>query len=269
MTALTLGERIREARLRKRWTLRQLATAANLSVSVVHSVENGRVASLSSYVRLARVLGLELGLSEAVRTPTRPNRLRELDPVHATMGELEAQRLSSFSFPVGIDEPYQHFQFAGRGDALAWDLSTRSLIHFENRTRFPNTQETAGSWNSKRAYLPAALAERLEVRGGWASVTHVMAALWTGEVVYVVRRRAATFRALCPDDTRAFEAWWRGKPPVTGVTSTFVLFDPCAGGRQAPFASLGSLARAGFDARHAGYAEVATRLRSRSPNKLR
>src|SRR3972149_745963 len=34
--------------------------------------------------------------------------------------------------------PYQHYQCAGRAGLLAWERERRSLLHVENRTRFPN-----------------------------------------------------------------------------------------------------------------------------------
>jgi hypothetical protein len=129
-------------------------------------------------------------------------------------------------FPVAVDEPYQHYQFAGRGDVLAWSIERRALLHIENRTRFPNLQEAMGSYGAKRAYLAAALADRLKLRRGFDSVTHVMVGLWSTEVQHVIRLRTATFRSACPDNPEAFAAWWRGDPPASGLTSTFILLDP-------------------------------------------
>ncbi|HEX5828719.1 MAG TPA: hypothetical protein VFY23_14425 [Candidatus Limnocylindrales bacterium] len=61
------------------------------------------------------------------------------DLVHAAMGELEARALQRPGRTIAIGEPYQHYQFAGRADLLAWDAE--DLLHIENRTRFPNLQE--------------------------------------------------------------------------------------------------------------------------------
>jgi hypothetical protein len=41
-------------------------------------------------------------------------------------------------------------------------------VIIENRTRFPDFGETAGAFNAKRAYLGAALAERVGI-SRWAS----------------------------------------------------------------------------------------------------
>ena len=54
------------------------------------------------------------------------------------MGEYEASHLRALGFKVGIDEPYQHYQFAGRADLVAWDVDARAFLHIENGTRFPD-----------------------------------------------------------------------------------------------------------------------------------
>jgi len=169
------------------------------------------------------------------------------------MGEVEARHLAALGFHVAIDEPYQHYQFAGRADLLAWD-DTRHLLHIENRTRFPDIQAVAGSFNAKRSYLPAVLGERIGIRR-WHSVTHVMAAVWSGEVLHAIRIRHATFSSLCPDGPYALLEWWSGKPPATGSSSTLVVLDPAAAGRQRPFVGLADALRA--RPRYRDYAAVA------------
>src|SRR6185369_4069075 len=100
------------------------------------------------------------------------------------------------------------------------------------RTRFPDLQAFAGSYNAKRAYLAADVAKRLGVERGFRSVTHVVAALWSSEVIHVVRLRAASFSAVCPHPREAFAAWWDGGPVPNGESSTFILFDPTTGQRR-------------------------------------
>jgi transcriptional regulator with XRE-family HTH domain len=257
-TALAIGIRIRDERVRRGWSLRRLATAAGLSVGAVHGAETGRPCGLETYLRIADALGLHLELLLADPRRRVATSLRSADAVHAAMGDLQAGRLNGHGFPVGIDEPYQHYQFAGRADVVAWDVDARALLHLENRTRFPDLQEAAGAWNAKRSYLADALAGRLGLSRGWASVTHVMVALWTAEVLHTLRLRTATFRALCPDSADVFAAWWAGSPPARGTTASVVLFDPCAAGRQRLFVGLDDALRVG--PRHRGYAAVAERL---------
>lgn len=255
-----LGETIRSARTRRRWTLRALADRAGVSASAVHDAERGQ-ASLEMYARLGHALGLRLE-AELVDHRRRADPRGEVDLVHSAMAELEASHLRAFGFLIAIDEPYQHFQFAGRADLLAWTVEHRALLHVENRTRFPDLQKAAGSYNAKRSYLPGVFAQRIGLRGGFVSVTHVVAALWSAEVIHTIRLRAATFRSLCPDPPTALEAWWSGQPPARGATSTFVLLDPTASGRQLVWLDLeGAISRA--HPRFRDYADAASRLRGR------
>ncbi len=60
--------------------------------------------------------------------------------MHAAMGEAGAAHLRTLGFAVRLDEPFQHYQFAGRGDVVAWSVERAALLHLENRTAFPNLQ---------------------------------------------------------------------------------------------------------------------------------
>ena len=173
------------------------------------------------------------------------------------MGEFEVAHLRRFGFGLAVDEPYQHYHYAGRADVVAWDARDRALLHIENRTRFPDFQEMAGSFNSKRAYLGAAMAERVGILG-WASETHVIAALWSSEVLHALRMRTASVHALCPSDVRAFEGWWEGVPPPTGRWSVAVALDPLASGRQRTFVGLEDALT--VRSRYRGYADAASAM---------
>jgi transcriptional regulator with XRE-family HTH domain len=158
--AVEAGQRVRDERTRRGWTLRDLAARAGTALAVAHRVEAGEVASLDSYARLATALGIRPGLmlpDPRTRAGTHDPRRDATDLVHAVMGEIEARALAGHGRTIAIDEPYQHYQFAGRADVLAWDQ--QNLLHIENRTRFPNLQETAGAWNAKRRYLAAPIAD--------------------------------------------------------------------------------------------------------------
>jgi transcriptional regulator with XRE-family HTH domain len=214
--ASTAGTVIREARRARRWTLRDLAGRAGVALGTVHAVKAGRPMSLETYARIATALGLRPSL--VLENPRRIERPTS-DLVHGAMGELEAGHLKQLGFEVAMDEPYQHYQFAGRADVLAWSLEEGALLHIENKTRLQDLQELAGSYNAKRRYLPAVMAERLGLgpsRAGWRTVTHVLAVLWSSEALHVLRLRPATFEALCPDADDPFEAWWTGTPPRDG-----------------------------------------------------
>lgn len=220
------GARLRDERLRRRLTLDDVANRAGVGRSTVHRLEAGEPATLETYARVAAALGLRPDLSFVDPTRRDAATVRDADLVHAAMAEVEAHQFRSLGRGVAIDEPYQHFQFAGRADLVAWDLDRRAMLHLENRTRFPNVQEAAGSYNAKRAYFPAALADRLGLRGGWRTITHAIVALWSAEAIHTIRLRRSTFAAICPDPIDAFEAWWTGSIPAPGTTSTLVILDP-------------------------------------------
>jgi len=254
------GDLVRAERSRRKLTLRELAGHAGVSAAVIAHIESGHPASLETYARLSTALGLrlELGLVDP-RRRTGPS--READLVHAAMGDAEARHLRAHGFDVGLDVPYQHYQFAGRADLLAWDRERRTLLHVENRTRFPNLQEAFGSYNAKRAYLAADVAERIGLGGGWRSETHVIAAFWSSEVLHSLRLRTASFEAVCPDPVDAFAAWWSGEPPALGQASCLVVFDPDPGpgGRRRRFIGLAEAMRA--EPRYRDYAAAARALR--------
>jgi transcriptional regulator with XRE-family HTH domain len=232
----TLGRRMREERIDRRWTTQQLADRAGVSRWLVYLAERGEPISMEAALRLIGALGLRLEVE--LTDPRRRERpIRQADIVHSAMGEFEARHLRPHGFGVGVDEPYQHYQFAGRADLVAWSLEQRSLLHIENRTQLPDLQDMAGRFNAKRAYLGQVLAERLGIRR-WQSETHVIAALWSSEVLHVLRMRSETIRAVCPDSGIAFAGWWEGAPPAAGRHSELVVIDPLATSRQRPFVGL-------------------------------
>lgn len=254
---LAFGLQVREARRARHWSIKELATRSDLSPAFVYAIEGGRSGSAEAAARIAASLGRRAEL-ELVDPRKREGRASlSADSVHSAMGELEAAHLARLGFRVGIDEPYQHYQFAGRADLVAWDVDARALLHIENRTRFPDFQEMAGAFNAKREYLADSLATRAGVTR-WQSQAHVIAALWSSEVLHVLRLRTASFRALCPDPAQAFEAWWKGSPPRVGASSTLIVLDPAAAGRQRTWITLDDAM--GARARHRGYSDAAATL---------
>jgi transcriptional regulator with XRE-family HTH domain len=264
-TVIAFGARIREDRTRRHWTMRFLAERAGISSGAVALVEAGRPASVATYARLATALNLRLDLE--LTDPRRRNASssRDIDLVHAAMGEVEAKHLRSIGFEIDLDSPYQHYQFAGRADVVAIDRVRSALLHIENRTRFPDLQDAFGSYNAKRAYLGPELAERHGMRGAWSSETHVMVGLWSAEVLHTLRIRTASFHSVCPDPPDAFAAWWAGQPPEHGRASTFVILDPdpqlATSGRSRRRRFVGIADAMGTDPRYRGYAEAANALR--------
>lgn len=241
--------------------VRALSDRAGVATGTIHNVESGEPATVETYARIARALGREL-LASLV-APGRHDAPRpDADLVHATMGEAEAAVLQGHAFPVSVDEPWQHYHFAGRADILAWDLERGAMLHIENRTRFPDVQDAVGRFRTKRRYLATALASSLGFVRPPRTETHVMVALWSNEVQRVIRRDPATFRAACPDPPDDFLAWWRGEPPVGSRATSLVLFDPFATGRRQRFLSLADSID-GARSRVHDYAEAAERIRAR------
>jgi transcriptional regulator with XRE-family HTH domain len=258
--AAHLGARIREARDSRRWTLRQLAMAAGLSPSFVHDVEAGSPGSLETYGRLARALGRRLEVD--VVDPRRRGVMSGEDPVHAAMGEVLAAQLSKHHFPLSLDEPYQHFQFAGRADLVAWDVARAALLHVENRTRLPNFQEAAGAYNAKRRWLASSISERLGLPG-FRSVSHAFVGVWSAEMLHTARIRRSSLAAICPDPLEPLDRWLAGDPPADGVTSSFALLDPIVTGRshRRSMIDLEAAIRSSTKPRYRGYAHVVEELR--------
>lgn len=226
--AAAAGQSVRTERLRRRWSLRDLAVRAGVSSAHLQDLEAGAPVSLETYARVTIALELRPELLTTDARQRQRARSQDRDFVHAAMGELEAGRLRSHGFGVAMDEPYQHYQFAGRADVVAWDLEHRALLHLENRTAFPNVQEALGSYSAKRSYLGAVLAERLAIDGArWRSVSHVIVALWSTEVLHTLRLRIESFRSACPDSPEHLLGWWAGLVPKRpGATSSLILLDP-------------------------------------------
>jgi transcriptional regulator with XRE-family HTH domain len=257
--SVALGRQLVDERVRRDWTIRELGRRARLAEATIRRLEAGGAGSLDAYARLATALGLDPSFS--LTAPSSRPAARPTDPVHAAMGETEAAWLRAGGREVLLDEPYQHYQFAGRADVLAIDREKRVLLHIENRTRFPDLQAFAGAFNAKRAYLAPDVARRLGIPGGFRSVTHVVAALWSSEVLHAVRLRTASFAAICPHPADAFATWWDGGNASGGESSTLVLFDPLPGERRSRRRWVGLDAVARVEPRYRGYADALEHLR--------
>ena len=176
------------------------------------------------------------------------------------MGEAMAGVFRGLGFQVSLDEPYQHYQFAGRGDVVVVAVEQAAFMHIEDRTRFPDLQDAFGSFNAKRCYLGSEIAARHGIRR-WQSETHVIAALWSGECLRSIRAHRGSFAAVCPDPPDAFEQWWAGEPPAQGRHSALVVFDPQPGQRRDRRRWLGLAEVEGARPRYRDYADAAEAFR--------
>lgn len=240
--------------------MRTLAARAAVSSSTIHKIENGARASIGMYVRVAKALDREFACQLVDPTGRRDAVRDDADIVHAAMGELEVATLRSHGFRTGLDEPWQHYHFAGRADVLGWDTALSALLRIENRTRFPDVQDSIGRFKNEQRYLVTALWRPLGFERLPRTELHVMVGLWSAEVLRVLRQRPETFRSTFPDPPEPFFAWMAGAPPAVGG-STFVLLDPLATGRRRRFIGLEE-ALAGARPRLRGYADAAERLRA-------
>jgi transcriptional regulator with XRE-family HTH domain len=248
------GGEVRAARRRRRWSCDRLADEAGVSRTLVYLVERGEPTTLETYARLGAALGLRVELTFGdPRAKDRPARAQ--DPVHAAIVEMLAARYAAQGRIVAVDDPFQHYQFAGRADLAVVDPAGPDLLHHEVKTAIPNVGELAGAWNTKRQYLAGVLADRLGFGRGFRSITHVLTIAWTAECLHLVRLREATIRALGPDTADAFDAWWGGgRPPAPGTTSSVILLDPIDRPRAPAWVGLED-ART-IRPRHAGYAAL-------------
>lgn len=252
-----LGTALRARRLARGWTLQAVAGAAGLSPAAVARLERGGTGGLATYLRLADVLGLRLTWELHALAHT----LEAEDAVHAVMAEVQARRFGTGQRRVLIDEPYQHFRFAGRGDLVVVDRARSALHHSENKTRIVNVGELSGSFNAKCRWLAQDVAERHGL-GRLKSESHTLVLLWSEEVLAVARTLGRTLQALGQHGARPFGAWWDGRP-LPGVHRGIVVFDPIdRGSGQPQWVGLDEALQA--RPRYQGYADAFQELREAS-----
>ena len=119
--ATEIGSEIHDERVRRHWTLRELGRRSGVTGAAVQRLEAGHPGNVETYARVSVALTRrpELHLVDDRRLAVQ----RAEDPVHAWMGDVEAAHLQSHGLPVAIDEPFQHYQFAGRADVLSGQSS--------------------------------------------------------------------------------------------------------------------------------------------------
>ena len=77
-TLTTLGENIRLARLRRRYSMEQVAERADISRPTLHSIERGNSnVTIGAYVKVLAVLGLEQDITEVAKDDTLGRKIQD------------------------------------------------------------------------------------------------------------------------------------------------------------------------------------------------
>ncbi len=157
-TWVSFGLQVRDLRLERRWTIRELAHRAGISPGMVYRVESGAPASTHTAEVLAAALSRRVELRLVDPRARRDMRSQHsIDPVHSVMGESEAGHLRRMSFSVGVDEPYQHYQFAGA------QMSWRGILV----ERLCYTSRTAPAFQTSRTWPVATTPSALTLVPRW------------------------------------------------------------------------------------------------------
>ena len=77
-TLTTLGENIRLARLRRRYSMEQVAERADISRPTLHSIERGNSnVTIGAYVKVLAVLGLEQDIAAVAKDDTLGRKIQD------------------------------------------------------------------------------------------------------------------------------------------------------------------------------------------------
>ena len=255
--ALLYGMQVRDARQARGWSVAELGRRSGLSPDMVYRIEAGQPGSLDAFARLAVALG-------------RTARLELIDPRRRDMRPISARILCI--------RPWASSKRPTSGrSASTWVLMSLISTTSSRDARISlHGTSTRGLCCTSRTGLDSPTSRRwpaLSTRNGptwpptsptragvpsWRSETHVIAALWSSEVLHALRLRTSSFRALCPDSPETFSEWWAGRPPKAGATSTIIVLDPLASPKRRAFVGLDDAL--GARPRYRGYADAAVML---------
>src|SRR4051794_34909779 len=96
------GALLRSERRRRRLSLASVAAMAGVSRGAVEELESGQHGSVEMIVAVAGALGQSVDIGLFDRKRREHLSMRQSDPVHAAMGELEAGQFRSHGRGVGI-----------------------------------------------------------------------------------------------------------------------------------------------------------------------
>jgi len=131
---MVFGRACRDARLRRRLSQRDLATAVGLSRAYVSMIERGRAnPSLAVVERIGAELGLDLEL--LIRTAPTLEVDRQRDLVHARCSGYVERRLRAVGWHVAREAEVIDGRLRGWIDLLAFDPNSETLLVIEVKTR--------------------------------------------------------------------------------------------------------------------------------------
>jgi len=217
MRDIEAGRVLRTLRLRRGWTQRQVATAADVSQSTVSKVERGRLGTFS--LDTLRRLFATLDASADVLVRWRGGELdRLVDRRHAALVESTVQRLRAAGWLTLVEVSYAVFGERGSIDILALDARTLTLLVVEVKSGLTAVEATLRKLDEKVRLAPG-IAER----HGWRPTT--VARLLVLPATTTSRRRlrdhVATFASVLPTSPATMRRWLRA--PAGGASGVLLV----------------------------------------------
>ena len=220
MDFVRIGRVFRAIRIKLGLRQVDVALRAGVSTSVVWRIEHGRLdeVSLPALLRVAEALEIRLDLVARWRGGELD---RVLSGAHSAFAESVVALLQEAAWEVRPEVSFSRYGERGVIDLLAWHAPTRMLLVIELKTEIVDVGEILGTLDRKRR-----LAWQIATDLGWRPDVVAVALLVTD--TRTNRRRVAvhegTFRAVLPDDTRAFRRWL--STPARPLAALAFLPDP-------------------------------------------
>ena len=203
MDALRFGRQFRALRIRLRRRQSDVATAADLSRSLVSSIDRGALdgVTLGSLRRASAVLGADVDL----RLRWRGEHLdRLLDEDHAAIVEATVLLLRRHRWTADIEVSFAIWGERGSIDILAHHSESAALLVIEVKSVIPDSQALLHGLDRKARLAGAIAQER-----GWQT-RHVSRLLVAGDSSTSrrrIRRLGATYDAALPARGPAVRRW--------------------------------------------------------------
>ena len=210
------GALIRAARVKRRWTQRQLAMAAGVSDATVSRVERGLADSLSTIRAVARPLDVWVELQPRSRAADLE---RVAGAAHAALAEAVVGWLGRFTgWTIRPEIGFSHYGERGVIDLVCWHAGRRALLIIELKTELVDINALLGTLDRYVRNAVTAVAPF-----GWRPLV-VARLLVIGESDLNrdrVKQHAALFVAALPAGAREVRAWLRDPEGALAGTMFF------------------------------------------------